>query len=288
MKVIYKTIAILGIGTLGGFVANAIQNLESVETLIFIDDDTVEEKNLKNTIYEKEHVSKYKVDALTEIIRKKNKNVTTLTINEKYIEGKTRIPKCDLLLDCRDYTYDRGNEIDVRLYISSRYLMLDTRKNIQYKVKQEGRYLVELSKEDLRYASSLISILIYNNTIESLIQKQCVQKYELDHTKHIDHYKYDIVYENVCDENKFINLPDKIVPILDANKKSDLDVFIGSRLFPLDKIKIPQNTLHNSCDIVVNLSKIISNQTAFNNFVISIQENKGKMTIELIPETGAA
>jgi len=288
VKVIYKTIAILGIGTLGGFVANAIQNLESVETLIFIDDDTVEEKNLKNTIYEKEHVSKYKVDALTEIIRKKNKNVTTLTINEKYIEGKTRIPKCDLLLDCRDYTYDRGNEIDVRLYISSRYLMLDTRKNIQYKVKQEGRYLVELSKEDLRYASSLISILIYNNTIESLIQKQCVQKYELDHTKHIDHYKYDIVYENVCDENKFINLPDKIVPILDANKKSDLDVFIGSRLFPLDKIKIPQNTLHNSCDIVVNLSKIISNQTAFNNFVISIQENKGKMTIELIPETGAA
>jgi len=288
VKLIYNKIAILGIGTLGGFVANAIQNLESVNTLVFIDDDKVEEKNLKNAIYEQKHVSIYKVDALTEIIRNKNKNITTLTINEKYIEGKTKIPKCDLLLDCRDYTYDRGNEIDARLYMSSRYLMLDTRKNIQYKVKQEGKYLVELSKEDLRYAATLISMLIYNNTIKSLIEKQCVQKYELDHTKHIDNYTYDIVYENVCDENQFINLPDKIVPILDANKKSDIDVFIGSRLFPLDKIKIPQNTLHNSCDIIVNFSKIISNQTVFNNFVVSIQEYRGKITIELIPETGAA
>jgi hypothetical protein len=286
--VIYKTIAILGIGTLGGFIANAIQNIETVEDLIFIDPDTIEEKNLKNTIYEKEHLFKNKVDALTEIIRKKNRNITTISMNEKYIEGKTKIPKCDLVLDCRDYTYDRGKEIDARLYISSRYLMVDTRKNIEYKVKQEGRYLVELTKEDLRYASATVAMLIHNGTIKSLIDRQCVQKYELDHTKHIERDEYDIVYENVCGENKFINLPDKIVPILKANKKSDVDVFIGSRLFPLDKIKIPKNTLQNSCDIVLNFSKVVSNQKTFNNFVISISEINNQITIELIPETGAA
>lgn len=285
---IYKTIAILGIGTLGGFIANAIQNIETVEDLIFIDPDTIEEKNLKNTIYEKEHLFKNKVDALTEIIRKKNRNITTISMNEKYIEGKTKIPKCDLVLDCRDYTYDRGKEIDARLYISSRYLMVDTRKNIEYKVKQEGRYLVELTKEDLRYASATVAMLIHNGTIKSLIDRQCVQKYELDHTKHIERDEYDIVYENVCGENKFINLPDKIVPILKANKKSDVDVFIGSRLFPLDKIKIPKNTLQNSCDIVLNFSKVVSNQKTFNNFVISISEINNQITIELIPETGAA
>lgn len=284
----YKTIAIMGIGTLGGFVANAIQNIESVETLIFIDPDVVEEKNLKNTIYEKEHISKNKVDALTEIIKKKNRKITTISINEKYIENKTKIPKCDLVLDCRDYTYDRGNEIDARLYISSRYLMVDTRKNIKYSTKTEGKYLIELSKEDLRYASSLVAMLIHNNTIKSLMTRQCVQKYELDHTKHIEKDEYDIVYENVCGENKFINLPDKIMPIINANRKSDVDVFIGSKLFPLDKLKIPKNTLQNSCDIVLNFSKIVANQQSFNNFVISISEKNNKMTIELIPETGAA
>jgi hypothetical protein len=285
---VYKTIALLGLGTLGGFVADTISNLETIETLIVIDHDIVEEKNLKNTIYRPEHVGLYKTEALDEIIRNKNKEITIISINEKYIEGKTKIPKCDIVLDCRDYTYDRGDEIDVRLYMSSRYLMVDTRKNVEYKVKKEGRYLVELSKEDLRYAAANVAILLHNETMVSLIRKQCVQKYELDHTKHIENYKYDIVYENLCEDNKFINLPDKIVPIIEANRKTDLEVFIGSRLFPLDELKIPQNTLHNSCDIVYQLLKVVSNQKAFNNFVVSLHEDDGKITIELIPETGAA
>ena len=285
---VYKSVAVIGIGTLGGFIANAISNIETLETLIVIDHDLVEVQNLKNSLYRQIDIGLQKTDSLTDIISSKNKELTIISINEEYIEGKTRIPKCDLILDCRDYTYDRRKEIDVRLYMSSRYLMVDCRKDVEYKVKTEGKYLVQLTKEDLRYAASLIAMLIYNDTIGSLIKNKIVQKYELDYVKKIDKISCDILYENLCDEEKFINLPDKIIPIIDANKNNELNVFVGSSLFPISEVLIPKNSLHNSQEVIVYLSKAVTPHCQFNNFVVSLYHLDGKVLIELIPETGAA
>lgn len=285
---VYKTIAVIGIGTLGGFVANSLSNLENLETLIVIDHDTVEAKNLKNSIYRQIDVGLTKVEALSDIISHKNPDLTVMSMDDKFIEGKTKIPQCDLVLDCRDVTYDRGRQIDVRLYISSRYLMVDCRKNVNYKEKSEGRYLVELNKQDLRYAGSLVSILISNNTITKLMKDKVVQKYELDYVKHINNDVCDIVYENPENEEKFVNLPDTIMPILQANKQSDLEVCVGSSVFPITEYLIPKNSLQSSSDLVVNLTKAVSNLCEFNNFVIALHQSHGKCLVELIPETGAA
>lgn len=285
---VLKSITVIGIGTLGGFVANAISNLENLETLIVIDHDTVESKNLKNSIYRQVDVGLSKCEALTDIISHKNPDLTIITLEEKFIEGKTKIPQCDLVLDCRDFTYDRRKEIDVRLYISSRYLMVDCRKNVEYKVKTEGRYLVQLNKQDLRYAAGLVAMFISNNTIDQLMKNQSVQKYELDYVKHIDKDVCEVVYENASGEEKFVNLPDKILPILNANKSADLDVFIGSSVFPISKLNIPQNTLKSGSDIIVNLTKAVQYNCEFNHFVLSLHETNGRFFLELIPETGAA
>ena len=285
---IYKSILVIGIGTLGGFVSDAISDLECLETLVVIDDDIVENKNLQNSIYRQIDVGLSKTEALTDIISNKNPDLTIISLNEKYIEGKTKIPNCDLVLDCRDFTYDRGKEIDARLYISSRYLMVDCRKNVNYKVKTVGKYLTELTKQDLRCASNIVSMSIFNNTIEYLIRNQTVQKYELDYTKHIEKYACDIVYEKISGEDKFVNLPDKIVPILQANKNNDLSVFVGSSILPLMEFSLPKNTLRCSNDLVIALSAAVSNHCYFNNFVVSFHQLNGKFLIELIPETGAA
>jgi hypothetical protein len=284
--VVYKTISVIGIGTLGGFVVNAIANIETLETLIVIDHDKVESKNLKNSIYRQIDVGLTKVEALTDILSRKNPDLTIITLNEKYIEGKTNIPSCDLILDCRDYTYDRRSEIDVRLYISSRYLMVDCRKNVKYKIKREGKYIVQLNKQDLRHAGSLVSMIISNNTIETLIKDKKVQRYELDYVKHINN-TYDIVYDNPTIDDKFINLPDTIVPIMKANKDYDVDVCIGNSLFPLLQYSIPQNTLQSTADLVKSLNLAVESQN-FNNFVIILNQVNGKCLVELIPETGAA
>lgn len=277
----------IGIGTLGGFVANSLSNLEHLETLILIDHDTVESKNLKNSVYRQIDVGLTKVEALTDIISHKNPDLTIMTMNEQFIEGKTNIPKCDLVLDCRDFTYDRGRLIDVRLYISSRYLMVDCRKNVNYKTKAEGKYLTQLTKQDLRYAGSMMSILVSNDTITNLMKDKVVQKYELDYVKHINNDVCDIVYECQDGEEKFVNLPDTILPILQANKKADLEVCVGSSLFPIDGHLIPKNTLHSGSDIVVSLTKAVACHN-FNNFVVSLYQNNDTFILELIPETGAA
>lgn len=284
---VYKTITVIGIGTLGGFVANSLSNLEHLETLILIDHDTVESKNLKNSVYRQIDVGLTKVEALTDIISHKNPDLTIMTMNEQFIEGKTNIPKCDLVLDCRDFTYDRGRLIDVRLYISSRYLMVDCRKNVNYKMKAEGKYLTQLTKQDLRYAGSMMSILVSNDTITNLMKDKVVQKYELDYVKHINNDVCDIVYECQDGEEKFVNLPDTILPILQANKKADLEVCVGSSLFPIDGHLIPKNTLHSGSDIVVSLTKAVACHN-FNNFVVSLYQNNDTFILELIPETGAA
>lgn len=284
---VYKTIAVIGIGTLGGFVANALSNIETLETLIVIDHDKVESKNLKNSIYRQIDVGVTKVEALTDMLSHKNPDLTIITLNEKFIEGKTKIPPCELVLDCRDYTYDRRREIDVRLYISSRYLMVDCKKNVKYKIKTEGKYIVQLNKQDLRHAGSLVAMLISNNTIETLVKDKLIQNYELDYVKHINNKACDIVYERPAIEDKFVNLSDTILPIMEANKTSDVDIYVGGSLFPLSEYSMPKNSLQSSTDLILQLTNAVAKQE-FNNFVISLIQNKGKYLVELIPETGAA
>jgi molybdopterin/thiamine biosynthesis adenylyltransferase len=286
--VAYKTVTIIGVGTLGGFTTEAISNLEGIEKLVLIDHDIVEHKNLRNSIYRQIDVGSAKVDALKDIILQQKPDLEIWAFQAKYNEGVTKLSKEDLVIDCRDFTYDRQTEIDARFYISSRYLMGDFRKNVKYKEKSEGKYISELTKNDLRHAASIISMMIHSNVIESLILSQSVQKYELDFVKHVDKYHYDVVYENVCGEDKFVNLADKIVPILDINKSKDLTVFIGSKVSPINEKVIPVNTLNNCTDLVQNLLSVACCQNDFNNFVVSMSNSNGNIYIELIPDTGAA
>lgn len=284
----YKTVTIIGIGTLGGFTAEAISNLEGIEKLVLIDHDIVEHKNLRNSIYRQIDIGSAKVDALKDIILQQKPDLEIWAFQTEYIEGVTKLSKEDLVIDCRDFTYDRQNEIDARFYISSRYLMGDFRKNVKYREKSEGKYITELTKNDLRHAASIISMMIHSNIIESLILSQSVQKYELDFVKHVDKYRYDVVYENVCGEEKFVNLADKIVPILDINKSKEMTIFIGNKISPIREQVIPMNSLNDCQDLVQHLLTVASYQKDYNNFVVSMSEINGNIYIELIPDTGAA
>ncbi len=285
---IYRKFAIIGLGTLGGFVADAISALENTEELIIIDHDIVEVENLKNTIYREIDIGLTKTEALEDIIKFRNPSISVKRFTEKFIEEKTFIPGCDLVLDCRNYTYDRMGFIDARLYISSRYLILDCRNKVTYRTRHKGEYVLHLSKDDLRSASYIVSMLVNGGTITELIKDQKIEKYELDHFKTFDNACYDIVYEKFLGGDKFVNLPEKIIPILNHNKKSDLEVIIGTKEAPDLERLIPKGTLKTSGDVVVNLAALTNLHCEFNNYVIAVHEDKRKLIIELIPETGAA
>jgi molybdopterin/thiamine biosynthesis adenylyltransferase len=284
----YKNVVIIGLGTLGGYVAEAVANVEGIEKIVIIDHDIVEQKNLKNSIYRQIDIGSPKVEALKDILSQQNLDLEIWAFQTEYVEGTTKLPKEDLVIDCRDFTYDRQTEIDARFYISSRYLMADFRKNVTYKQQQAGKYILQLSKNDLQHAASIVSMMIHSNTIESLIASQSVQKYELDYVKHMGECYYDVVYENAVGEEKFVNLPEKIVPIMNMNKDKDVTLFLGSKVYPVFEKVIPMNTLKDSKDVIMNLVSAVACQQDFNNFVVSIFQEGDNFYIELIPETGAA
>ena len=284
----YRTVAVIGLGTLGGFIADSLASLEGVEKLIIVDHDTVEKKNLKNSIYRQIDIDLLKVDALEDIISSRFPEIIISKHEMRFDEWTSTIPKSDLVLDCRDYTYDRGSYIDARLYVSSRYLIVDCRKKVEYKKRVTGKYIAELTKDDLKYASTMVSMLLHSNTMGSLLEAGSVQKYELDYVKRIDSCSYDVLYDDSPDNDKFVNLPEKLIPILDLNKKRDLNLFVGSKEFPIAQKVIPMKTLKTGNDLIVNLASVTNLQCNFNHYVVSLTDEQGEVFIELIPETGAA
>ncbi|MHA1802244.1 MAG: ThiF family adenylyltransferase [Candidatus Heimdallarchaeaceae archaeon] len=282
-----NTASVIGIGALGGFVADSISNIEELETLIIIDRDIVEMGNLRNSIYRSIDVGLNKTDALVDMIKSKKPDLEIITIKDNYYEGKTVIPKSDFVFDCRDYTYDRQSEIDARLYMSSRYLIVDCRKRVSYQNKTHGRYLTELNREDLRSAGFIIYRLLTTNTMGTLMRNSTVQKYELDFIKKIDK-PCDIVYEHSPKQNPFVNLPSQIVPILKANEDRDLTLYLGSKNFPFAQSEVPKLTLKTSEDIISQLTALTTINMQFNNYLVSLYKDYNEAFIEIIPETGAA
>ena len=60
----HNTIGLVGVGSLGGYLAKKLQ--EHVDTIYAVDPDIVEERNLRNSIYIKSDINKPKVIALME------------------------------------------------------------------------------------------------------------------------------------------------------------------------------------------------------------------------------
>ena len=282
-----SSVAVLGIGALGGFVADSISDIEELEKLIIVDEDVVETRNLRNSIYRSIDVGFYKVEALTDIIKSKKPELEIISINKKYYEGKTDLPECDLILDCRDYTYDRKSKINARLYMSSRYLIVDCRKNVIYESKTEGRYLTELNRDDLKSAGFITYRLITTNTLQQLMRDSIVQKYELDFMKCIDK-PCDIVYDEHLEKNRFINLPTQIDPILKLNKDRDINVYLGSRNYPFAESNIPKLSLRTTQDLINTFMALTQFNLQFNSYLVSLNKNYKETFIEIIPETGAA
>jgi len=284
----YSNIAVIGLGTLGGFVADVISQLDMIKKIVLVDYDVVYEKNLRNAIYKTNDVGKLKVDAISDIIQARNKDLEVVKLNTRFVEGEEELPNCDLILDCRDFTYDRKDLIHARLHISSRYLIVDCRKNVMYDRHFEGRYISRLTKGDLRNAANMVTTLIESDIISSLIRDNNVSKFDLDYLKQMNQSTDDVAYDATVGEEKLINLKENLLPILQMNKKSDLDVSMCIGEKNVSVKTIPAGSLKSGEDVIVNLTSMLNLPVIFNNFIISTYTEKDKNYVVLIPETGAA
>lgn len=289
----YSRIAVIGLGTLGGFVSQSISELDFVRKLILVDFDIVENHNVMNSIYRKSDVNKYKTTSLHDIIKEQGGDIDIDIITEKYDENKSIIPQVDLIIDCRDYICDRADEIDIKLFISSRYLIMDCRKNVSYDKNYTGRYLSQLTKNDLRRASLMTASFLQNGFMDYMIKNQIIKEIDLDY---IDHISNDIKnnYQNrnmIVDESskKLLNLENNIGRILCENKNKDLVISVGDRKSsPLSRV-IKKDSLTNPECVVNTLNNMVKTEkTSQFYYIVSVTEEKNITHVELLPESGAA
>lgn len=307
-----KRIAVIGLGTLGGAICKHISEMEIVDELVLVDYDIVESKNTKNSVYTASQIGETKVDALNELLKE---NINIIPIIKKYREGKTKLPECDLVIDCRDVVCDRRKEIDVRMYITGKILILDCRKNVRTQYNYSGGYRHQLTKSELNKAGFFASQIICSDEINKLIENKSVQRIDLNLLPSIINEavqksiknRVDIVYEPTDVSERLYCLEDNINPILNLNKKSDIPVFIGERKnmdiclfkpyrqFDLITRKqnhqyeiIPKNSLRDSGQLIEALTSIVKKQGNIMNFIVTLNKVNGEYFVELLEETGAA
>jgi hypothetical protein len=301
-------VTVIGLGTLGGFLCKHLSETESVKELVIVDHDIVEGKNVFKSIYRSSDVGEYKVNALSNII---NDDVAVTKLKTRYIEGKTKLPPSDLVIDCRDIVCDRAGEIDVRFYISERILMIDCRKDVRNVCDYQGSYRIQLNKSEISTAAFFATQTIFSGQLNEMIKNNMIQRINLnlissvmdESVKRSLKNKLDIIYELADDTQRLQCIEENIKPILKLNNVSNVDVFVGGKythkeLSKLTKFPevattkyalIPKNSLNSSFDVIQTLTKIVQKQASVSNFIITVvRDNNENPYIELVEETGAA
>ena len=304
----YRTVVVIGLGTLGGFLAKHLSEIESVKNLIIIDHDIVEGRNVFKSIYRSSDVGEYKVNALWNIV---NDDVAVTKLKTRYIEGKTKLPPNDLVIDCRDIVCDRAGEIDVRFYISERILMIDCRKTVRNICDYQGAYRTQLNKSEIRNAAFFATQTIFSGQLDEMMKNNMIQRINLNlissvmdkSIKRNLKNKLDIIYELADDTQRLQCIEENIKPILKLNRVSNVDVFVGGKDTHTELAKIiefpqeartkyaliPKNTLNTSFDVIQTLTDLVKKQPGVSNFIITVvRDNNENPYIELVEETGAA
>jgi len=300
-------VAVIGVGTLGGFLCKHISELNCVKELVIIDPDTIESKNIFKSVYNSSQIGEFKVNALADII---NDDVTVTKINKKYVEGKTFLPRCNLVIDCRDVVCNRDMEIDVRFYVSGKVLIMDCRKQVKNACSYDGAYSIELTKNEINKASFYAAQMIDSEEILDMMKNNLVQRIDLEILPSVMNRairqtlenKIDIIYEEPNLSQRIHCLEENIKPILHLNKTKPVDVYIGKRNHQtilqrvFDSIPeasskyamIPTGSMTTSSDVMKRISALVEMQPGVSNFIVTMRRRNGEKFVELLEETGAA
>jgi len=293
----YKSIVIIGLGSLGGFFAENISRMDGLQSLILIDPDIVEDRNIGRSIYRKNDIGKFKVETLKNIIKHNSDELNITTHPIEYIDNKVVTPDADLVVDCRDIICSRNNNIDVRLYISFNMLVIDSKKNIKVNKQSNGRYIHNLRNVDLAAASIIATQMIYSGEIKDLIRKQITHQIPINSAnkeilKSIREFdnKPDIVIDYCKGDEKIKNFYECLPSIVKANTTKDLILIVGQDKEGqvIQKFKKCEITSFNNA--VTKIGEVTRNLNLnYESYTLRLNDlGYDEVYIELLPETGGA
>jgi molybdopterin/thiamine biosynthesis adenylyltransferase len=113
---------VVGLGGIGNWVALDLALL-SMGTLILFDNDKVEASNLNRTLFKLNHIGKFKVNAVKELISERRRDTIIITNQELFtVEHLKKLEGIDYIFDCSDTT--RLKDSIAQLKDKPRYIKL--------------------------------------------------------------------------------------------------------------------------------------------------------------------
>ncbi len=294
----YKNVCIIGLGSLGSFLYKHLSYNEDIKKLILIDPQVVEKNNLDSSFFKESDIGKPKVECLQNRIDPLY--TRTQIFQNEYKEGTTILPQCDLVIDCRDFICSRKKEIDVKFYIDERSLIIDCRQFVNRK-SHCGSYFMVLKKSEIREAAFIAYKLISTPKIlNKMINNQVLQSLNIDET--ISNIFQDIklknsndlVYESHKGLEKIHSFEDYINTTVKEAETKDIDVYVGeehiwkkfSFLASPEYAIIPKGS--DTSKVLEVIGDLVSKQKEDLEYSMSLSLKRGKVSVLLIRETGAA
>jgi hypothetical protein len=289
---------IIGVGSLGGFFAEFISHLPGLQKLTFIDNDSVEESNLKNSIYRVKDLKRKKVYSLYNMIKSNTDDLNIEGIYKKFYESTCDRTRYDMVFDCRDENCDRRGYIDGRFYISFNNLVIDCNKYVTYGTSKQGAYTDDLSKDEIKEAAFKLYKYVRTGKIKKLIEKGIKHIIDLnidddDNKLQIAIKKYenqpDLIYDSSFEgEEKLTGHFENLPIILKANKDTSIPIYVGRKGDSFYSDLIPKHELQSPEDVLRILSDMVNNVLTYREYLVKIGGNEERICIELIPESGGA
>jgi hypothetical protein len=287
-------IMIIGIGSLGGFVAKSMSERNYIKTITLVDDDTVDERNLSNSIYTKEDIGKNKTFSLSNKLFSSGKKIETKTM--QYNGENISYKDADLIIDCRDILCSVDDNISFKASISGELLIIDCNKNLSYNNEtiEDGSYSTKLDAEMMQLAALKISRLISSLKIYTLIENNMTHTIDLFSVEKECNFAVSDVKENRMDNvivddsqvvKKVTNLFDVSNKLIKLNKTAPIK-FKNNRL--LFEENIPQNSLNNIKDIVEVIDPVINVPIPGHSYFLKINKVNCNIIVNIIQRDGGA
>lgn len=273
----FKRPMILGVGSLGSILCEKIVEKGSFDKLSILDYDIVKNRNLRNSIFTEQDIGKKKTDVIQD---KFSDKIMIDSFDFKFIESfNDFLFDCDVIIDCRDFLYDRKN-IDVRLFVCNKSLIIDCRKSVHYENTYEGSYFWSIDKTELNVVLKSFVNLLQSNQIKNMIKNNEINEINANGVNNFPICtSVDKDEDIIIDKTNKISNPE-IITRVDVNKKANVKLYSNTSNVKTKEMYFESN---NNSDIIIELESLLP-KFDNNNYLMIVSKNE----ISIIPETGAA
>ena len=217
----FKRVIVAGLGSVGSFIAESIVKINDIDNVVVIDYDKVEEGNLRNSIYRKEHIGMSKAKAFAETVSKTGTDL--VCIEGRFPKVKDlKLTKKDLIIDCTDDVLAKPNSPSCKVSMIGSNLCIDGRRKIE-KSYVLNKSCLDITRYEVMKASNIFSSSLVKGQIEEIIERNLVVVSDLNNEITLPYENgEDFIYQECENHEQVRNIVEHWDNLVKVNKKRSI------------------------------------------------------------------